>query len=401
MTGEIYLDNHSTTRTDPRVVEAMLPWMLEDYGNPGSASHEAGRRVAAQIDRCRESIAHRLHTDPEAIVFTSGATESIQLALLGTAQHPRQRRRKLLSSPIEHPASLACLKRLQRDGFAVELLPVLRDAPQSIGRVDLDALQSSIDEQTAMVSIMLGNNEIGTIDDIAAISRICRAVGALLHVDATQAVGKLPIDIAALGIDLMSFSAHKFYGPKGVGGLIVHQGENPIRLQPQALGGGQQHNLRSGTLNSPSIIGMTTALELALDAMPNESLQLFELRQRLWDRLAASIPGIKLNGPAWSTVVGTQRLHPDRLHGNLNICLPRVEGQSLMLKVPQLAVSSGSACTSAAPHPSHVLLGIGLTEDQARTSLRFGIGRFNTTEEIDRAAAWIAEAYHQLVPLVA
>ncbi|MEI8212300.1 MAG: cysteine desulfurase family protein [Planctomycetota bacterium] len=396
---EIYLDNHATTRTDPRVVEAMLPVMLDDFANPGSSTHEPGRRAAARIDACRESIARRLNTEPDAVVFTSGATESINLALLGAALHPRQKRRKIISTQTEHRAALDTLNRLQKLGFEVVYLDVETRDPARIGQIDIHRLQQHVDENTAIVSIMLGNNEIGTIEDLQPIAECCHEHGALFHTDATQSIGKIPIDIQRIEADLLSFSAHKFYGPRGVGGLIINQQFQPVLLQPQIIGGGQQQNLRSGTLNSAGIVGMATALEIAICELAEESNRTAKLREQLWSRLTSQLPEIQLNGPTWNRPLASQL--PNRLPGNLNILFPKVEGQSMMLRLPRLAVSSGSACTSATPHPSHVLLAIGRTEDEARSSLRFGIGRFNTESEIEESADWILEAYSDLVALIA
>lgn len=429
---EIYLDNHATTRTDPRVVDAMLPWMLDGYANAGSTTHEPGRRVAAKIEACREQIAASINTDPERLVFTSGATESINLAIFGVMLHPKQKRRKILSVETEHRAGLDPLLRLEKQGFQVVRLPVERCDRKRIGCLDLDLLQGQLDTETAMVSVMYGNNEIGTLDDLGAISERCRSVGALLHSDATQAIGKVPVDMRGLGIDLLSFSAHKFYGPKGIGGLAIGQHNPSVRLQPQIVGGGQQTGIRSGTLNSVGIVGMAHALAISMAELPEESQRLAEFRQRLWAGLQGSIEGLQLNGPDWAPSsadanapsVGTspkpslpqarlQASHPQasqptcggtpgyRLPGNLNVCFPKVDGQSIMLRLPELAVSSGSACTSAEPHPSHVLQAIGRTEDQARASLRFGIGRFNTAEEVDRVVAWISAAYSELLAFIA
>jgi cysteine desulfurase len=394
---EIYLDNHATTRMDPRVVDAMLPWMLTEFANPGSVTHEPGRRVANKIDACRERVAALLNASDEDVVFTSGATESINLAIFGTALHPKQKRRRIVSAPTEHRAVLDPLNRLQKEGWEIVHLPVERDDPGHIGEVDFASGQRAINDSTALVCLMLGNNEIGSVQPFEAIARSCRDHGALLHIDASQAVGRIPVDFQALGADLLSFSTHKFYGPKGVGGLIVRRETASRKLFPQIVGGGQQHNLRSGTLNSVGIVGLASALDLAIDGMGTEINRLACLRSELWELLSSEIEGLTLNGPDWRVDPSSLR----RLPGNLNVCFPRVEGQSLMLRIPQLAVSSGSACTSADPHPSHVLRAIGKSEDESRSSIRFGIGRFNTQDEINQAAAWLIEAYRDLVTFVA
>ncbi len=396
VSGEIYLDNQSTTRVDPRVVEAMLPWMLDEYANPGSTTHEPGRRAAARVDACRQRIADHLNAEAEEVLFTSGATESINLAILGLALHPRQKRRRIVSVVTEHRAALDTIARLEKQGFEVVRLPVETCDAARIGTIDLAQAAEVIDDQTALVNVMLGNNEVGTLQPLEGISKLCREHGTWLHCDATQAVGKIPIDMDQLGIDLLSFSAHKFYGPKGMGGLIVHQRQGTIRLQPQIVGGGQQHNLRSGTLNSAGIVGLDAALEIAIAEMPQESMRCQQLRDSLWRLLEDRIQGLQINGPDWR-MCGEQL---NRLPGNLNVCFPNVDGQSLMLRVPKLAVSSGSACTSAEPHPSHVLRALGRSEDEARASLRFGIGRFTTQAEIEQAAQWLGTAHAELSALV-
>ena len=402
---EIYLDNHATTRTDPRVVDGMLPWMLDEYANSGSSTHAPGRRVAAKLDECRANIAQNLGAEPDGIVFTSGATESVNLAIFGVALHPRQKRRKIVSVVTEHRAVLDPMKRLERLGFEVIRLGVETQDPATIGMLKIDEIEQAIDRDTALVSIMLGNNEIGTLQSFSAISTICQKHGAILHTDATQAVGKVPVDIVEIGADLLSFSSHKFYGPKGIGGLVMHPQSMSIPILPQILGGGQQQNLRSGTLNSVGIVGTELALRIAIEGMVEESARVASLRELLWSELKKRIQGLDLNGPQLeSRSLGshtTTILNPARLPGNLNVCFPKVDGQSLMLRIPQLALSSGSACTSAEPLPSHVLMAIGRSEDEARGSLRFGIGRFNTESEILRAAEVLGGAYEELSRFVA
>lgn len=402
---DIYLDNHATTRVDPRVVQEMLPWFDSHFANTGSVSHEPGRRSKELIDQCFEDISSFLGATGEELIITSGATESTNLAILGTAFHPRQKRRKIVTLSTEHHAVLGPVEKLGRLGWETVILPPLQHGAESeldvnAGIIDLDRLSDVIDDRTALVSVMLANNEMGAIQPLGQISSICEKFGVLLHTDATQAVGKLPVNVQELGIDLLSFSAHKFYGPKGVGGLIVSQNRNIVELSPQIVGGGQQHNFRSGTLNSPGIIGMAAALRLSLTDWEKSSVREETLRDLLWQLLRENIPDLLLNGPRWDRSC-TPKLHPHRLPGNLNVCFPLVDGQSLMMAIPRLAVSSGSACTAAHPEPSHVLRAIGRTGDQARGSLRFGIGRFNSEEEIRLAARWIIEAYHKLAAFVA
>lgn len=385
----IYLDNQATTPVDPRVIEAMLPMMTEHFANAGSTTHESGRQVASLVDDAMHSLATSLNCRPEEIVITSGATESNNLALVGLATHPRQSRRQIVSCATEHRAILDPLRRLEQLGFEIIFVPVQPNGTPAAGRIDLERLSQVVGPQTALVSIMLANNEIGVIQPLREVAAICRQHDVYLHSDATQAVGRMTVSVQELGVDLLSFSAHKFYGPKGVGGLYVRSAPRRVRVQPQIFGGGQQDNRRSGTLNSPGIVGMARALELSLSLGGEEWPRLRRLRNRLHRQLAENIVGLQLNGPELE--------HEElRLGGNLNCSFWPVEGQSLMLECPELAISSGSACTSAEPAPSHVLRTLGLPDDLARSSLRFGIGRFNTEAEIDQAAAWLIAAFGKL-----
>ncbi len=382
----IYLDNHATTRVDPEVVRAMEPYWTELYANPGSVNHEAGRFVASHITEAQARMASLLGAHAEELVFTSGATEANNLAILGVCLHPRQTRRKVVSIITEHRAVLDPLRRLERFGFEIVKIPVLQHPHPRAGLLDLQCILDQIDESVAMVSVMLANNEIGAIADLAPIGSACAAKGVWLHTDATQAVGKIPVDVDQLNVDLLSFSAHKFYGPKGIGGLYVRNRHRRVRLDPQMLGGGHQHNRRSGTLPVPGIMGMDRALTIAHARMHVESMQLQNLRDRLWKNLKAGIPELECNGPdLWNTM--------QRLPQNLNCFFPGIEGQTLMLRVPFVACSSGSACTSHMPEPSHVLRALGRSEDEARSSLRFGVGRFTTEDQIDIAAQAFVEAY--------
>lgn len=402
---DIYLDNHSTTRVDPRVVSEMIPWFDSRFANPGSVSHQPGRDSKESIEQCLENISGFLGANRDELIITSGATESINLAILGVALHPGQRRRKVISLTTEHHAVLGPVEKLGRMGWETVLVSPQphcekEESDTRAGIVDLDKLASVIDDRTALVSIMLANNEMGAVQPLRQISELCEKYGVLLHTDATQAVGKLPVNVVDLGVDLLSFSAHKFYGPKGVGGLIVSQNRNFVELSPQIVGGGQQQNLRSGTLNSPGIAGMAVALQICAEEQGPSSCREAALRNLLWDLLCEGIPGVKRNGPDWRAAEASNS-EPNRLPGNLNVCFPSVDGQSLMMALPRLAVSSGSACTATHPEPSHVLRGIGRTDDQARGSLRFGIGRFNSEPEIRLAAKWIVQAYQKLVAFVA
>ncbi|MFZ4080767.1 MAG: cysteine desulfurase family protein [Pirellula sp.] len=403
MAEEIYLDNHATTAVDPRVVEAMLPAMLSEYANAGSITHQPGRRAAQRIQEHKEQMLYLLGAQHAELIFTSGATESINLALFGIALHPRQKRRSVLVGTIDHKAVLDCARKLSKQGLNVQTIDLVEnrsaDLLPCVGIYDLEALGKQLNDDVAIVSLILGNNEIGSLQDMRPIADLCHQHGAMLHLDATQAIGKIPFDAQAVGADLVSFSAHKFYGPKGVGGLLICN--DTIQLSPVIVGGGQQNNLRSGTLNTAGIVGMARALEISVAQLDAELPMVYSLRDRLWQKLKTRIDGLKLNGPDWKTLPPSDPTVLQRLPGNLNVRFPNVDGQSLMLKVPSLAVSSGSACTSAEPAPSHVLIGIGLSQDQARSSLRFGIGRFNTETQIDQAADRIVSAYAELLHFVA
>jgi cysteine desulfurase len=400
----IYLDNHATTRVDPRVVEAMLPFFDATFGNAGSVNHSFGWEAKGAVEAARESIAAAIGAEVREIFFTSGATESNNLAIRGVAERGRRKGNHIISVSTEHFAVLDPLKRLTRHGFEVTLLPVEQHASSRAGWLDPQQVAGAIKDDTLLVSVMLANNEIGVLQPIREIAAICRERGVPLHCDATQAVGKISVNVAELGVDLMSFSGHKVYGPKGVGALYVRRGERPVRLEPQIHGGGQEGGLRSGTLNVSGIVGFARAIELCLAEMPAEQERLAGLRQRLWDGLRKQVPDVVLNGPDWlerhahaSVGVAPGLM---RLPGNLNCSFPGVNGEALMMSMKTIAVSSGSACTSANPEPSHVLLALGLGEDLTRASLRFGLGRFNTEEEIDYAVAAVAENVHRLRQLV-
>lgn len=387
----IYLDNHATTPVDPRVLSAMLPYFTERFGNAGSTSHSFGHEAKAAVDQARESIAAGIGCSPREIVFTSGATESNNLALRGVTERTRRRGNHLVSVTTEHKAILDPLRRLARKGFEVTLLPVEQTGSPVAGLLRPEQVEAALRDDTLLASVMLANNEVGILQDIPAISQICRAKGVILHCDATQAVGKIPVDVQQLGVDLMSFSAHKIYGPKGVGALYVRRGSPGVRLEPLLDGGGQENGLRSGTLNVPGIVGFAKALELCLAEIPAEIVRQGHLRQRLWDGLRREVPDVLLNGPDWTKSAGLIRLP-----GNLNCAFPFVDGEALLINMKDVAVSSGSACTSANPEPSHVLRAICLPEDLTRASLRFGLGRFTTEEEIDFAIAATAATVHRL-----
>ena len=390
----IYLDNHATTRVDPRVVEVMLPYFTEVYGNPGSASHSFGAAAKDAVEEARAKIAAAIGARAKEIVWTSGATESNNLAIRGVAERHAARGQHIISVTTEHPAVLDPLAALARRGFEITLLPVI-PAPGApacgsrAGLIEVDRLAAAMRGDTILVSVMLANNEIGAIQPLAEIGRLCKDRGVLLHSDATQAVGKMPVDVEALGADLMSFTAHKIYGPEGAGALYVRSRGPRVRLEPQIDGGGQEGGLRSGTANVPGIVGFARALELCLAEMPAEAVRLGGLRDRLFTGLTAAVSDVSLNGPALD-------LPHARLPGNLNVSFGYVEGEALMLEMREIAVSSGSACTSARPEPSHVLRALGLSEDAVRGSLRFGLGRFTTAEEIEFTIARAAESVGRL-----
>ena len=387
----IYLDHHATTPCDQRVVDQMLPWFSQQFGNPHSSSHALGRTAADAIARATANIAESIHVAEDRILFTSGATESINLAIDGIMRHPRQRRQHVVTTPIEHPAVGDVVDRLERDLFEVTRVPVYQQGHDLAGQVDLDALAAAVTDRTALVSVHWANNEIGVLQPMQQIADICHAQGALLHSDATQAVGRVAVDLNASDVDLLSASAHKFYGPKGVGLLTFGGGRDQrrIRIKPLIIGGGQQSNLRSGTMAPALVVGCAAALQLADAEMEATQEKLLRLRQQLWQGLQDQIDGLVINGPPLDALV--------RLAGNLNFSVPLVEGETWMAACPNVCFSSGSACSSANPMPSHVLRGIGLSEQLARQSVRFGLGKENTDDEIHSAVERLVSAYKSLV----
>ena len=366
----IYLDYNATTPVDPKVVEAMMPYFTESFGNAASRNHSFGWQVEKVVDDARELIGNLIGAGGKEIVFTSGATESDNLAILGVAEFYNKKGTHIISSPIEHKAVIDPCHALEQKGYEITFLDVDKQ-----GCIDLKQLENSIREDTILVSLMAGNNEIGTLNPISEIGQITRNKGVLFHTDATQGVGKIPIDVEEMNIDLLSMTAHKFYGPKGIGALYVRRKKPRVRLSPIMFGGGHERGMRSGALNVPGIVGFAKALELSVEEMASEAERLTGLRQRLLDRLNSELDYIFLNG------------HPtERLPNNLNISFGYVEGESLMMGVNELAVSSGSACTSASLEPSYVLRALGVGDDLAHSSIRFGMGRFTTVEEIDYTA---------------
>jgi len=375
----IYLDNHATTRTDPRVLDAMLPYFTEEYGN-ASSLHAFGQRAAIAVDAARAQVAELIGAEPREILFTSGATESDNLALKGVANLHRSQAKRIVTVRTEHRAVLDPCRRLQREGFDVAFLPVDR-----FGQVSVQQVAEAIDAQTILVSVMHANNEIGTLQPIAAIGALCKERGVLFHTDATQAAGKLPIDVHEMQVDLLSLSAHKIHGPKGVGALYARRRNPNVRLDPLFEGGGQERSLRPGTLPVPLIVGFGEACRLARKEMSADAERMARLRDRLHDGLTRNLEQTQLNG------------HPtDRLPNNLNLSFAGVRGEALLMALRRIAVSSGSACTSASVEPSYVLRALGVPDELAHASLRFGLSRFTTEEEIDAAIEETTQAVRRL-----
>ncbi len=376
----IYLDNNSTTRVDPRVLEALLPYFSEAYGNAASKTHVFGREAERAVSTAREQIATLIGCDTREVVFTSGATESDNLAIKGVASMLRHQGNHIITVQTEHKAVLDTCKRLQQEGFEVTYLPVDR-----FGLIQSEQVDEAITDKTILVSVMAANNEIGTIQPIAEIGKVCKNAGVLLHSDAAQAVGKIPFDVEAMQVDLASLSAHKMYGPKGVGCLYVRRRNPHVRIDPLIDGGGHERGMRSGTLPVPQIVGFGKACELAKNEMSDDDRRLRGLRDRLHKQLTASLDEVTLNG------------HPDRrLPQTLNLSFGFVKGEALMMSMRDVAVSSGSACTSASVEPSYVLQALGVSDELAHASIRFGLGRFTTEEEIDYAAAEVKKNVERL-----
>ncbi len=377
----IYMDNHATTPVDPRVLEAMLPYFTNDFGNAASRTHAYGWHAEAAVDGARETLARLINAESgKEIVFTSGATESDNLALKGVAEYYGGKGNHIITTTIEHKAVLDTAKRLEKQGFTVTLVNAGHD-----GIVDPEDIKKALTDKTILVSVMLANNEVGTIQPIAEIGKITRERGVLFHVDAVQGIGKTPFDVRAMNVDLASLTAHKIYGPKGVGALYVRRSKPRVRLVAQMDGGGHERGNRSGTLNVPGIVGFAKAAEIMINEGEAEAVRLRALRDRLWKKLTSQLDSVVLNG------------HSERrLPGNLNLSFAFVEGEGLMMAIKDVAVSSGSACTSASLEPSYVLRSMGLDEDMAHSSIRFGLGRFNTEEEVDYVADLVVSKVRRL-----
>lgn len=379
-TGPIYLDNHSTTPMDPRVLEAMLPYFTRIFGNAASRNHSFGWEAETAVDTAREQIAALIGGSSKEIVFTSGATESNNLAIKGAARFYKDRGTHIITSKIEHKAVIDSCRALEMEGFTVTYLD-----PAADGIITAAAVEAAMRPDTVLVTIMFANNEIGTVNPIGEIGALCREKGVLFHTDAVQAVGKVNVDVEAMKIDLLSITAHKMYGPKGVGALYVRR-KPRVRLTPMIDGGGHERGLRSGTLNVPGIVGFGKAAELSRLEMPEESKRLFALRERLHKKLNDGVAQVVLNGSV-----------EHRLPGNLNVSFAYVEGESMLMAINKhVAVSSGSACTSASLEPSYVLRALGVGDDLAHSSLRFGLGRFTTEAEIDYVADLVVKSANRL-----
>lgn len=378
--GVIYLDHLASTPCDPRVVEAMLPYFGERFGNPSSAHHLLGRGAAHAVDAAREQVATLVDCVPEGVIFTSGATESNNLALFGVARGLGQHRWKIVTTAIEHKSVLLAAQRLAEDGLEVVVLPV-----DGKGRVSYDTAQAAIDHRTLLVSVQAANNETGTMQPVADIAALAHAAGALVHCDATQMVGKLPFSMVDLAIDLVSMSAHKLYGPKGIGALCIAHIGVARRLMPILHGGGQEHGLRSGTQNVPGIVGLGAACEIAAREMGEEAERIRWLRDELEHRVLASYPAAFVNGD-----------RANRLPGASNVTLPGIDADELLANIPEVALSTTSACASGTQEPSHVLLAMGLSRELAYQSIRLSPGRFTTQRDIELAAESIARTVRQV-----
>jgi cysteine desulfurase len=377
----IYLDNHATTPVDPRVLDAMLPYFCERFGNAASKSHAFGWEAEAAVDLARGQVARLIGAaSPREIVFTSGATESDNLAIKGIAESYRDKGNHIVTCVTEHKAVLDSCKVLEKHGLRISYLPVNSD-----GMVELERLRDTLTEKTILISIMAANNEIGTFQPIKEIGILAKKKGILFHTDATQAVGKIPINVEQMGIDLLSLTAHKMYGPKGIGALYVRSSKPRLKLAAIIDGGGHERGMRSGTLNVPGIVGLGRSCELAQKEMAGEGERITALRERLKAGILRQLDDVYINGHAF-----------ERLPGNLNMSFAYVEGESLLMALKEIAVSTGSACTSASLEPSYVLKAIGLEDELAHTSLRFGLGRFSTAEEIDYTIQRVVEEVRRL-----
>lgn len=386
MKRPIYLDNHATTPVDPRVAEAMWPYLTEHFGNPASTGHSYGWAAKEAVELAREQVAELIGATPKEIVFTSGATESTNLALIGAARANAHKGKHLLTLSTEHKATLDACSALEPEGFEATVLPVLAS-----GLVDLDVFTAALRPDTILVSVLMANNEIGTLQPVAEIGAICRERGILFHTDIAQATGKLSVQVAEIAADLVSITAHKMHGPKGIGALYVRRGRPRVQIAPLIHGGGQERGLRSGTLCTHQIVGLGRSCVLAAEALENGEVgRLKAMRDQLWTLLSSGIEGIGING-------GEQA----RLPNNLNVSIPNVDAKALLMATRQVAVSSGSACASASLTPSHVLQAIGASDSEMHTAIRFGVGRFNTPEEIEFAGKLFVDKVQEVRAMAA
>jgi cysteine desulfurase len=376
----IYMDNHATSPVDPRVLEAMMPYLTGIFGNAASRNHSFGWEAEGAVEKAREQVAKLIGATAKEIIFTSGSTESNNLALKGIAEMYRERGNHIITQVTEHKAVLDTCKRLEKSGYRVTYLPVKAD-----GLIDIEDLKRAFDEKTILVSIMFANNEIGVVQPVAEIGKLCRERNVIFHTDAVQAVGKIPVDVNSMNIDVLSLTAHKIYGPKGVGALYVRRRNPRVQISEQINGGGHERGMRSGTLNVPGIVGLGKACEIAGQEMAAEGERLRKLRDKLKAKLEGSLDYIHVNGSM-----------EQRLPNNLNISFVYVEGESLLMGINDVAVSSGSACTSATLEPSYVLKALGLGDDVAHSSIRFGLGRFNTEAEVDYVADKVIDIVKKL-----
>lgn len=376
---QIYLDYQATTPCDPRVLEKMLPYFTEHFGNPHSRSHSHGWTAEEAIEQAREQVASLIKADPREVIFTSGATESNNLAIKGVSYFNKDKKNHIITCVTEHKCVLDSCRHLEQEGFEITYLPV-----QPNGLIDLDQLRQAIKPSTVLVSIMVVNNEIGVIQPVAEIGRICREHGVLFHTDAAQAAGKIPLDVEAMNIDLLSISGHKLYGPKGVGALYVRR-KPRVRLVPLINGGGQERGMRSGTLATPLCVGLGEACAIAEKEMAKDTKHLQRLSDKLYQGITSQLSDVFLNGD-----------HHQRIPGNLNLSFAYVEGEGLLMGLKNISVSSGSACTSASLEPSYVLRALGVEDELAHTSIRFGVGRYTTEEEIDLVVDQVVKAVKKL-----
>ncbi|MDB5022877.1 MAG: aminotransferase, class [Mucilaginibacter sp.] len=382
---KIYLDHNATTQVDPRVLEVMLPYFTEVFGNAASIDHDFGYDAKRAVDKAREQIAKAINAQPEEIIFTSGATESDNIALFGVAEKYAHKGKHIITCVTEHKAVLDCCQRLEQQGFNITYLPV-----DEYGLISLEDLEAAITPQTILISIMAANNEIGTIAPLAGIGAIAKKYKILFHSDGAQAVGHIPIDVQKMNIDILSISGHKIYGPKGVGALYRRKSNPRALLAPVIYGGGHEKGLRSGTLNVPGIIGMGCAIELAIKEIKAHTKKYKELTDYIWTKLKEELPEVLLNG------------HPkERLPHNINVSIPSIESKALIVQLKNVAISAGSACTTTSVEPSHVIIALGFGEDRAHNAIRIGVGRFNSIADIKIALTEIVNAIKNLKSITA